>query len=132
MADPRLDAVVAALVALGAPSEAGFLVGTPLADADAVRWRQEVFRDAEVKATADAWRAFATTMDGVRAHLDRAASIRHPHERDRWRLAAMDACRAGIEALLAALEAGGPDEARSRGVVAFRDWRRGYVASNAC
>jgi len=116
-------------VALGAPPEIGPLVRTPLASSDAVSWRQEVFRDAEVHSTADACRAFGAAMDRVRSHLGRAGSTRHPQERDRWRLAAMDAYGAGVEALLAGLEAAGLTRVRSRGVIAFRDWLREYVSS---
>ena len=116
--DLRLDELAAAL----GPADAGErrlrLLLAPLADADAVAYRQEVFRDLEVPSLGDAFRAFGAALAAVRAALDRAARMRHPAERDRW---VLDALERHDAALLALAQALGTGPVRSRGLAAVRD-----------
>jgi DNA mismatch repair protein MutS len=127
-ADLRLDELSAGLDALGAGPDAGALLRTPLRDADAVAWRHEAFRDLETPAIGFVVRAFLAAMDGVRRELARAGSARHGPERDRWRLAGMEAYVAALVALDAGLSTAGP---RSRALAGFRDWLRAHVAADA-
>ena len=88
----------------------------PLRDPDAIAYRHEVFRDLESADLLEVIRAFAARMAVVRGHVGTAARIRHRHERNRWRLAALDTYVAAVEDLETGLRVRQP---RSRALVAF-------------
>jgi len=101
---------------------------TPLAEPDAVVFRQEVFRDLALDATGGVLRQFATTLGQVRATLERAGRMRHPAERDRWVLDALERHDAAVASLAEGLTAA---PLASRGVLAVRDHVAALVASPA-
>ncbi len=126
--DLRLDELAAAL----GPGDAGErrlrLLLAPLAGADGVAFRQEVFRDLEAPAIGDAFRAFGEGLAAVRATLGRSARMRHPAERDRWVLDALERHDAALLALASSL---GALPVRSRGLAAVRDHVGAVTASAA-
>jgi DNA mismatch repair protein MutS len=125
--DLNLDQIVAAVAG---DREERDLIATvlfsPLRDAAAVRYRQQVFRDLEDPDLADAVRRFTGKMDEVRAHLRQLREMRYTQQREGWLL---DAAAIYCEAL--ASLAGHLASARlgSRALAAFRDYLASYVAS---
>jgi DNA mismatch repair protein MutS len=126
-ADLRLDELAGRLDTLGAGPDAVDLLRTPLRDPDAVDWRHEAFRDIETPEISAVVRAFAASMTGVRRDVRRAGAVRHPVERDRWRLAAMASYGAAVATLEEGLTAAEP---ASRALDGVRAWLREYVASD--
>ena len=100
----------------------------PLQSPDAVAFRQDVFRDLSQAAVGGAFRAFGDALADIGATLDRTARMRHPAERDRWALDAIERHDAAVLALDAALGAG---PIASRGVAAVRDHLSAMTASAA-
>jgi hypothetical protein len=90
---------------------------TPLRDEDAVRYRQEVFRDLADAATKEAVLAFAGQMRAMRRRLSIAEKSRFRYERERWLLDAAVTYRDAVTGLGAALE---ELPVRSRGLRALR------------
>ena len=99
---------------------------TPLHDAGAVRYRQEVFRDLGDPGLSDQVRRFADCMSEVRAHLRQLAEMRYRYQREGWLLDAAaiycDAVRS-LARYLAQARLG------SRALQAFRDYLASYAAS---
>ena len=92
-----------------------------------VRYRQEVCRDLELPAVADAWRNFSQQLAETRACLGRADRMRHKWERSLWHLDAVVEYVRAVEELVAALEVAGFSSAA---LAAARDYLRGYQASS--
>jgi DNA mismatch repair protein MutS len=101
---------------------------SPLSDAEAVRYRQDVFRDLDDPALLDAARDFADRMSEVDAHLRQLASMRCREQQEGWFL---DAASAYCEAV--ASLAGRLAEAQigSRALLAYRNCLASYVSSDA-
>ncbi len=97
-----------------------------LHDADAVRYRQEVFKDLEDPALSEAVRRFSRLIGEVRAHLRQLGQMPYQHQREGWLL---DAAAIYCEAVasLAGQLASAP--VSSRALAAFRDYLAAYVAS---
>ncbi|MHB8958011.1 MAG: MutS-related protein [Candidatus Limnocylindrales bacterium] len=115
--------------ALG-PGEEGIarlaLLLRPLPSPDAVRYRQEVFRDLEEPGVGSALRALGASVAEIRSTVGRAGRMRHPAERNRWILDALDEHDRSVSALDEALRAG---PISSRGLTAARDRVASLVAS---
>ncbi|NPV04641.1 MAG: DNA mismatch repair protein MutS [Syntrophaceae bacterium] len=97
---------------------------TPLRDADGIRYRQEIFRDLESEAVFTQLGAFAQRMRAMRAHLARADTLHVPYQRKRWFLEAVDIYCDAVDGLAQGLD---PAALQSRGLLAFRDYVRGYA-----
>jgi len=98
----------------------------PLTRPQTIIYRQEIMRDLENSILLDQINAFAAAMRAVRAHLARAAKLHYEQQKDAWHLDAVEIyCRAVIE-LTRNL---GDAALRSRGLVDFREYLNGYVAS---
>ncbi len=97
-----------------------------LQDADAVRYRQEVFQDLDDPALFDELRRFADRMSEVRAHLRQLQKMEYRYQREGWLLDAAaiycDAVRSLAEHLASA-------QLGSRALLAFREYLANYVAS---
>jgi DNA mismatch repair protein MutS len=125
--DLNLDQVVAAIA--GDREERDLITRvlfTPLHDADAVRYRQEVFQDLENPALLAEVRHFSELIGEVRAHLRQAAKMEERYQREGWLLdAAAIYCGAArsLSGHLASAQIG------SRALLAFRDYLASYVAS---
>lgn len=100
----------------------------PLPDADAVRYRQETFRDLERPDVAAALRDLTASVATTRRTLERAARMRHPTERDRWLLDSIDAHDAVLLQLDRVLRAA---PLRGPALAAVRDRVAAHVASTA-
>ncbi len=100
----------------------------PLPNPEDVAFRQAVFRDLEQPALGGALRGFGDALAAVRSTLERTASMRHPAERDRWVLDALERHDAAVADLWRALDAG---PIASAGLAAVRDHVAAFVASSA-
>ena len=125
--DLNLDQIVAAIA--GDHEERDLITRVlfaPLHDADAVRYRQEVFQDLENPALFGEVRHFSELISEVRAHLRQAAKMEERYQREGWLLDAAaiycDAVRS-LAGYLASAQIG------SRALLAFRDYLASYVAS---
>ena len=98
---------------------------TPLRDEDAVRYRQEVFRDLADPGVIGAIQRFVEQMRTMRRRLLVAEKSRYRYERERWFLDAASVYRDAVIALNVEL----PDlPLDSRGLRAFRT----YLLAHAC
>jgi DNA mismatch repair protein MutS len=98
-----------------------------LRDEDAVRYRQEVFRDLANPALLDEVRQFADRMSEVRRHLRQLAEMRYRYQREGWLLDAAAIYCEAVQALAGQL-ASAP--AGSRALQAFRAYLNRYAASD--
>lgn len=125
--DLNIDQIVAAVAA---GSQQRDLVTTALSrrlnDADAVRYRQEVFRDLEDPELSGPVREFTRRMDEVAVHLRQLDKMQYQHQREGWLL---DAAASYCDAVTAL--AGHLASARlaSRALRTFGDYLAGYTAS---
>jgi DNA mismatch repair protein MutS len=97
-----------------------------LRDADAVRYRQEVFRDLDDPALFDAFQRFAGLMHEVRAHLRQLTQMRYRHQREGWLLDAAASYCDAVQSLARQLATA---RLSARALLAFRDYLAAYVAS---
>jgi hypothetical protein len=126
--DLNLDQVVEAITAGAKAYDLAPFFCAPLAELDAIVYRQEVFRDLEDDTLTHSLQAFAERMRRMRSHLDPVEKRYFNREKQRWFLAAAEIYREAIEALedeIARIEL------RSRGMRAFRAWLERYTASPA-
>jgi DNA mismatch repair protein MutS len=124
--DLNLDQIVAAVAGEREESDliATVLYGR-LHDADAVRYRQEVFRDLNNPAVLEPVREFSGHMIEVRAQLRQLGEMRYRYQREGWLLdAAAHYCDA-VRALAARLAAA---PVSSRALLAFREYLACYTA----
>ena len=91
-------------------------------------YRQEVFRDLQGDVVGGALRRFGGTLEEVRSTLERAGRMRHPAERDRWILDALERHDDAVEALVATLATA---PVHSRGLTAVRDHLVALTGSGA-
>ena len=125
--DLNLDQIVAAVAA---DRERHDLITTvmfwPLRDVDAVRYRQEIFRDLEDPALFSEAERFAGRMHEVRAHLRQMERMRHRYQRAGWFLDAAAIYCDAVRSLAGHLAT---TEISSRGLLAFRAYLVSYAAS---
>jgi len=125
--DLSIDQIVAAITA--DREEASLISGallSPLRDAGAVRYRQEVFRDLDDPALLGALRDFAGLIAQVRSQLRQLAGMEYRHQREGWLLdAACTYCEA-VQSLARCL-ASAP--VRSPALRALRGYLASYVSS---
>jgi DNA mismatch repair protein MutS len=99
-----------------------------LHDADAVRCRQEVFRDLDSPALFDDVQRFAGLMREVRAHLRQLPKMQDRYHQEGWLLDAAAIYCDAVQSLAGQL-ASAPIS--SRALLAFRECLASYVASTA-
>jgi len=124
--DLNLDQVVAAVTAGRGEYDLPALFSSPLGDEDAVRFRQEVFRDLEPKGVREAVGAFAATMRSVRGVLGQTLS--HRYQQETWHFEAAETYARGVTGLVDAFEG---FDVRSRGLIRFGEYLAAYKASEA-
>ena len=125
--DLNLDQMVAAIA--GDREERELITETQfghLRDGDAVRYRQEVFRDLENPALLGEIRRFADRMAEVRAHQNQLAAMQYRHQREGWLL---DAAATYCEAVGSLAEHLASAHLGSRALAALRDHLARYAAS---
>lgn len=104
------------------------VLSTRLHEADAVRYRQEVFRDLEDAGVSDAVRHFSTLMSRVRRQLHQLEQMRYRLQQEGWRLDAAATYCDAVSALAAKLASA---QLSSRGLLAFRDHLTSLTGSAA-
>ena len=125
--DLNLDQIVAAIA--GDREERDLITKVMfghLHDADAVRYRQEIFRDLDHPALFDEVQRFAGLMQEVRAHLRQLAKMEYRYHREGWLLDAAAIYCDAVQSLAAHLTSA---QIRSRALLAFREYLASYVAS---
>ena len=125
--DLNLDQIVAAIA--GDREERDLiteLLFGHLHDADAVRYRQEVFRDLDNPALFDEVQRFAGLMQEVRAHLRQLAKMQYRYQRQGWLLDAAAIYCDAVQSLAGHLASA---QISSRALLAFREYLASYVAS---
>ena len=125
--DLNLDQIVAAIA--GDREERDLITKVlfgPLHDADAVHYRQEVFRDLDDPALFDEVQRFAGRMQEVRAHLRQLAKMEYRYHREGWLLDAAAVYCDAVQSLAGHLASA---QIRSRALLAFREYLASYVAS---
>jgi len=100
---------------------------TSLRDADAVAYRQEVFRDLESPAVMEAVRSFTERLRVSRRYLNLAKDIYFPHHKEGWLLAS--AC-AYCDAVLGLSNALSEAPLTSRALLGFRSFLGTYATSD--
>jgi DNA mismatch repair protein MutS len=126
-ADLNLDRIVMAVA--GEREERDLITGvlfSRLRDADAVRYRQEVFRDLEGPALFGELKRFADQMREVRAHLRQLAQMRYRYQREGWLLDAAAIYCDAVQSLAGHLASA---QLGSRALRAFREYLAAYVDS---
>jgi DNA mismatch repair ATPase MutS len=125
--DLNLDQIVAAIAG---DREERELITTVLLghtrDADAVRYRQEVFRDLENAALFAEFRRFSGLMREVRTHLAQLPKMSYRHQREGWLLDAAAIYCDAVQSLNSHLSSA---PVSSRALLAFREYLDRYVAS---
>lgn len=95
---------------------------------DAIYYRQDVMRDLERPRLYECVTSFAGKMREVRGHLVRGRKLHYQEQKQAWFLDAVDIYCNAVNSLAAELAA---SDARSRGLLAFRDYLDAYVSSVA-
>ena len=125
--DLNLDQIVAAIA--GDREERDHITRVlfdPLHDADAVRYRQEVFLDLEDPALTAEVQRFANLMSEVRVHLRQLPKMPYRYQREGWLLDAAAIYCDAVQSLAGQLVSA---QISSRALLAFRDYLASYVAS---
>ncbi|HEY1323696.1 MAG TPA: hypothetical protein VGF32_25790, partial [Streptosporangiaceae bacterium] len=125
--DLNLDQIVAAIA--GDREERDLITRVlyaPLHDADAVRYRQEVFQDLEDPVLFGEVQRFSELIGEVRAHLRQSAKMQERHQREGWLLDAAAIYCGAVRSLATHLASA---QVSSRALLAFRDYLASYVAS---
>ncbi len=125
--DLNLDQIVAAVA--GDREERDLITNVlfgHLRDADAVRYRQEVFRDLDDPALFEEVQRFADHMAEVRTHLHQLAKMQYRYHREGWLLDAAAIYCDAVQSLAAHLASA---QISSRALLDFREYLASYVAS---
>ena len=125
--DLNLDQIVAAIA--GDREERDLITEVlfgPLHEADAVRYRQEVFQDLDNPALFDEVQRFGGLMQKVRAHLRQLPKMQYRYQREGWFLDAAATYCDAVQSLAGHLAAA---QISSRALLAFREYLASYVAS---
>ena len=125
--DLNLDQIVAAIV--GEREQRNLITRVlfgRLHDADAVRYRQEVFRDLDDPALFDEVQHFAELMQEVRAHLRQLTKMQYRYHREGW---IVDAAAIYCDAVQSLADHLASAQICSRALLSFRTYLASYVAS---
>jgi DNA mismatch repair protein MutS len=126
--DLNLDQIVAAATAGREPYDLARIFNEPLPSADAIAYRQAVFRDLEAPELKASFETFGDSMHRSRDALEQAAKQRHVAQKRRWTADALLTYCRGVTAFVEALIALKPS---SGAVSALADYGADYVASEA-
>ena len=126
--DLNLDQITEAATAGKAGYDLTPFFYAPLANADAIAYRHEVFRDLRDRAVAGQVETFAAGMRRMREHLATARKLHYALQRQRWFAEAAAVYCDAVTGLAAGLGTAG---VRSRGLAGFRAYLAGYVRSDA-
>jgi DNA mismatch repair protein MutS len=124
--DLNLDQVVAAATAGRDEYDLRPLYHSPLGSLEAIRYRQEIFRDLERPAPFDCISCFCDRMRSVRHSLAEAQKLHHDLQRQRWQVDTMGEYCEAVNALTRSLAAAG---LRSRGLIAMRRYLDEYAGA---
>jgi len=125
--DLNLDQIVAAIA--GDREERDLITDTmfgQLRDDDAVRYRQEIFRDLDDTPLLGMIQHFSDQIAEVRSHLRQLSSMRYRYQREGWLL---DAAAIYCEAVRSLSERLTSARIASRGLAAFWEYLGSYAAS---
>lgn len=125
--DLNLDQIVAAIA--GDREERDLIRSVlfgRLYDADAVRYRQEVFQDLENPALFGEVESFSELIGEVRAHLRQSAKMQDRYQRGAWLLDAAAIYCGAVRSLAGHLASA---QISSPALLAFRDYLASYAAS---
>jgi DNA mismatch repair protein MutS len=123
--DLNLDRIIESVIGRDEYSLRG-LFYSPLSDVSTIEYRQDVSRDLETPALAEAIRAFAKDMRTVR-RLIGTREAGHHYQRLRWLLDAADTYGRAVTLLVDVLAA---CSLRSAGLRGFRDYLTAYARSD--
>jgi DNA mismatch repair protein MutS len=98
-----------------------------LHDIDAIRYRQEIFRDLENEILFEHVKSFAQKMRAMREHLAKADKLYYKYQKERWFLEAAGIYCDAVNGLAHDLT---PVDLTSRGFLAFREYVVSYAESN--
>jgi DNA mismatch repair protein MutS len=126
-ADLRLNDIVGSITAGREAYDLKGFFEARLGDRAAIRYRHDVFRDLEDDAVVGFVRALAANMQVLRERLGRASKARYHYEQERWFLDAAQTYIGAVTELARDLDGAA---IRSRGLVGFRVYLAGYVASD--
>jgi DNA mismatch repair protein MutS len=127
--DLNLDQIASAIA--GDREQRDLITGvlfSPLRDAGAVRYRQEMFRDLDDPALLDAARDFVGRMSEVGAHLRQLADMQCRHQWEGWLL---DAASVYCDAVRSLKDRLASSPISSRALLALLDCLVSYVSSDA-
>jgi len=125
-ADLNLDQVLKSMTAGREQYELEPLFCTPMHDADAVRYRHEVFHDLEKREVREPVGRFAEAMRQMRQHLEQAQKLHYRLQKQAWFLDAAGIYHQAVCTLATELAAG---EVTSRGLHGFRRYLTEYAGS---
>lgn len=126
MRDLALDQLITRLLEGRTAYDLGPCFAAPLASAEEVLFRQEVFRDLDGTALRATLSTFCAQMLAVRRTLAPTSTMHYRIQREYWVLDAASRYVAAIRAVVAGLADATP---RSRGVRGMQDWLTTYAAS---
>jgi DNA mismatch repair protein MutS len=124
--DLNLDQIVEAVTANWAEYNLKPFFFYPLNRIDAVRYRHEVFQDLESPTLFEHVQSFARRMRDVRVYVALANKLRDRFHKEGWFVQAVEVYCDAVKQFTAEL-ADAP--LKSRGLIGFRDYLTGYVAS---
>lgn len=126
--DLNLNQVVDAVTAPRAEYDLKPIFYTPVTDAAAVRYRQDLTKDLDGTPLRAALETFAGQLRQIRQSLQQAAELRHRYQRERWFL---DGALTYIQAVRQLDEALPSIQITSKGFHDFRNFLATYVSSPA-
>jgi hypothetical protein len=126
--DLNLDQIVAAITAGKEEYDLKPFFYAALHDVDAIRWRQEIMRDLEDRCSFANVVAFCENLRAMRARLVQAETLCYSLQKERCFLQAVDIYCDAVTGLAHDLAVA---NLASRGLVAFREFVNGYLASES-
>jgi DNA mismatch repair ATPase MutS len=126
--DLNLDQIIDAVTASKEEYDLKPFFYTSLQDADAIRYRHEVLQDLESATLFKYITSFAQKMREMRAHLTQVDKLSYKYQRQRWFLDAVSIYCQAVHCLAADLSL---VTLKSRGLMAFRDYLKAYLESEA-
>lgn len=124
--DLNIDQIVNGVVAGRDEYDLRPLFNAPLRRPEAIRYRNDVFRDCRRSSIGSALRNFAEQMRTVRAYLVQIEKLSEKYQRQAWLLDAIELYCAACMDLRAGLQA---DRPQSRGFTTFLQYLDDYLAS---
>ena len=124
--DLNLDQVIDALTAHKQEYNLKPFFYAPLTDVDEVQYRHEIFRDLEDKNLSESIKSFSQEMSAMRRLLSLADKLHFKYHKEGWFLEAADVYCEAVNNLAHDLSVA---HVQSRGLLAFREYLRGYAES---